>query len=63
METKDFITIGILILLILLSAFFSSAEMAFSSLNQIKLKHFIQNGNKIAVAVSTNKEVDLVIWD
>jgi len=24
---------------------------------------FIQNGNKIAVAVSTNKEVDLVIWD
>ncbi|PKK96694.1 MAG: HlyC/CorC family transporter [Tenericutes bacterium HGW-Tenericutes-3] len=41
-------TIGVLILLILLSAFFSSAEMAFSSLNQIKIKHFIINGQKKA---------------
>jgi len=48
MENRDFITIGVLFLLILLSAFFSSAEMAFSSLNQIKLKHLIQNGNKKA---------------
>ncbi|MBU1094056.1 MAG: hemolysin family protein [Firmicutes bacterium] len=48
MESNDFITIGVLIFLILLSAFFSSAEIAFSSLNQIKLKHYIQNGNKRA---------------
>ncbi len=42
-----------------MSAFFSSAEMAFSSLNQIKLKHLIQNGNKRAkrtLALSNNFE-------
>jgi len=48
MENKDFITIGILLVLILLSAFFSSAEMAFSSLSQIKLKNYAQNGHKRA---------------
>jgi len=48
MTSQDFITIGILLLLIVLSGFFSSAEMAFSSMNPIKLKHIIQNGNKRA---------------
>ncbi len=35
-------------LLIMMSAFFSATEIAFSSLNQIKLKHMIQNGHKRA---------------
>ncbi len=59
MESKDFITLAVLALLILMSAFFSSAEMAFSSLNQIKLKHLIQNGHKRAkrtLALSNNFE-------
>lgn len=38
----------ILITLILFSAFFSSSETAFSSLNKIKLKAMINNGNKKA---------------
>ena len=49
MTDQDFIQIGILIFLILLSAFFSSAETAFSSANKIKLKNLIQNGHKRAV--------------
>ncbi len=48
MTSQDLITIGILFLLIILSAFFSSSEMAFSSMNPIKLKHIIQNGKKRA---------------
>lgn len=59
MESKDFITLAVLAFLILMSAFFSSAEMAFSSLNQIKIKHLIQNGNRRAkhtLALSENFE-------
>lgn len=43
--------------LILLSAFFSATEIAFSSLNEIKLKHMILNGHKRAkktLALSEN---------
>jgi CBS domain containing-hemolysin-like protein len=49
MTDQDLIQIGILILMILLSAFFSSTETAFSSANKIKLKNLIQNGHKRAV--------------
>ncbi|MBN2300821.1 MAG: HlyC/CorC family transporter [Acholeplasmataceae bacterium] len=45
---EDLTTIIILLVLVILSAFFSSAEMAFSSMNPIKMKHLIQNGNKRA---------------
>ncbi|MDO9629252.1 MAG: hemolysin family protein [Acholeplasmataceae bacterium] len=38
--------IVILALLILFSAFFSATETAFSSLNQIKIKHLAQNGHR-----------------
>jgi len=38
----------IIAMFILLSAFFSSVEIAFSSLNHIKIKHMIQNGRKKA---------------
>ena len=36
----------VLALLILFSAFFSATEIAFSSLNQIKIKHLAQNGHR-----------------
>lgn len=49
MTSQDYIQIGILIGLVLLSAFFSSTETAFSSVNKIKLKNMIQNGNKRAI--------------
>ena len=49
MTDQDLIQIGILIFMILLSAFFSSTETAFSSANKIKLKNLIQNGHKRAV--------------
>ena len=45
MTQQDIIQIIILLGLILLSAFFSSSETAFSSMNQIKLKHLIQKGD------------------
>ncbi len=48
MDQSDIITLIILLIFIILSAFFSSAEMAFSSMNPIKIKHSIQNGHKRA---------------
>ncbi len=48
MTSIDWILLGVLFLLILLSAFFSSTETAFSSVNTIKLKYLIQNGSKRA---------------
>ena len=48
MTQTDWIQIGILMGLILLSAFFSATETAFSSVNKIKLKAMIQNGHKRA---------------
>jgi len=48
MGKQEIIQIIIIGVLILMSAFFSATEIAFSSLNQIKLKHAIINGNKKA---------------
>ncbi len=48
MTEEVLIQILIIVVLIMLSAFFSATEIAFSSLNQIKLKNMIQNGNKRA---------------
>lgn len=41
-------TLGVLCLLILMSAYFSATETAFSSLNRIKMKNLAQEGNKRA---------------
>lgn len=38
-----------LVILVLLSAFFSATETAFSSLNKIKIKNLVNNGNKRAL--------------
>ncbi|NLC66381.1 MAG: HlyC/CorC family transporter [Clostridium sp.] len=43
--------IFILIILVLLSAFFSSSETAFTSINKIKLRQLIEEGNKKAIRV------------
>lgn len=43
--------IAILILLLILSAFFSSAETAFNCANEIRLKSLAEDGNKRAIAV------------
>jgi len=48
MSEDIYIQILILAILILLSSFFSATETAFSSLNDIKLKHLALNGNKRA---------------
>ncbi len=48
MTTELWLMFGLLVVLILLSAFFSSAETAFSSVNTIRLKYLIQNGSKRA---------------
>lgn len=48
MTTELWIMFGSLATLIVLSAFFSSAETAFSSVNIIRLKYLIQNGSKRA---------------
>ncbi len=46
----------LLVILIILSAFFSSAETAFSSANRIKMRSLAESGNKTAVLV--NKILD-----
>ncbi len=48
MGKQEIIQIIVIGILILMSAFFSATEIAFSSLNQIKIKHMIINGNKKA---------------
>ncbi len=48
MGPTDWIQIGVLVVLVILSAFFSSTETAFSSINNIKLKNMAQNGDKRA---------------
>ncbi len=48
MDTDSIGTICTLILLLLLSAFFSATETAFSSLNKIRIKSMAQEGNKRA---------------
>ena len=46
-----FFKIAILIFLLILSAFFSSAETAFNCANEIRLKSLAEDGNKRAKAV------------
>ncbi len=48
MDERDLTLTIVLIILIAFSAFFSSTETAFSSVNRVKLKNLIQNGNKRA---------------
>jgi Hemolysins and related proteins containing CBS domains len=57
MDTNSLIIIVALIILISISAYFSMSEMAFASLNRIRLKNLAKEGNKRAekaLAVSDN---------
>ena len=49
MDTRSWVQIICLVLLILFSAFFSASETAFTSLNRIRLKTMADDGNKKAV--------------
>lgn len=46
---NDNTILTVLVVLVLLSAFFSATETAFSSLNKIKLKNLVNNGDKRAL--------------
>lgn len=48
MDTDSIITVIIMAVLVLLSAYFSSTETAFSSLNRIRLKNMADSGSKRA---------------
>lgn len=55
-------SILILVLLIIMSAYFSATETAYSSLNKIKLKSIANNGNKKAkLALELSEKYDSVI--
>lgn len=51
MDTTGVIQIITLLVLVLLSAFFSSAETAFSTVNRVRLRTLAQENNKGAVRV------------
>lgn len=51
MDTSDAILLAILFVLLLLSAFFSSAETALTCTNKVKMKALADEGNKKAVRV------------
>ena len=51
LDTSSIIQAGILILLLFLSAFFSSAETSLTTINSIKVRTLIENGNKRAMTL------------
>ena len=51
LDTSSIIQAGILILLLFLSAFFSSAETSLTTINPIKVRTLIENGNKRAMTL------------
>mgnify|MGYP002520287961 CR=1 FL=1 len=48
METGDIVQLIILLILLALSAFFSSAETALTTVNKVRLKSLEEQGNKQA---------------
>ncbi|MBQ3104813.1 MAG: HlyC/CorC family transporter [Lachnospiraceae bacterium] len=51
MDTTGVIQVVILFILLLLSAFFSSAETAMTTVNRVKIRSLIEDGNKRAVTL------------
>ena len=48
MDNESILSIVFIVICIVFSAYFSATEMAFSSLNRIRIKHLADNGNKRA---------------
>ena len=55
---QNMIQFGILVLLVFLSAFFSSAETAMSCVSRVRIKTLVEENNKKAVAVQSILERD-----
>ncbi len=51
-DLTNFIFPAVMLVLLMLSGFFSSTETAFTSFNKIRMKNLAQNGNKRAILVS-----------
>lgn len=62
MDNNPTLTIVIIVFLILVSAYFSATETAFSSLNKIRLKNLEKKGNKRAkLALTLTEQYDSVL--
>lgn len=62
MDHTDFIQIGALVVLVALSAYFSASEMAFSTVNRVRLKNMSANGNKRAdLVLRMNDDFDKLL--
>ena len=51
MDTTGVIQLFILLILVLLSAFFSSAETALTSVSKVRIRTLAEDGNKAALRV------------
>ena len=56
LDTASIIQAVILVLLLLMSAFFSSAETSLTTINPIKVRTLIENGNKRAITLQKVKD-------
>lgn len=66
MNTEDFIQIAVLIILLMLSAFFSSAETALTTVNKIRMRTLAEEGNKraekvLAVTDNSGKMISAIL--
>ena len=59
---SDSVIFGIIIFCIVMSAYFSATETAFSSLNRIRLKNMAEKGNKrAALVIALEKNYDSLL--
>ncbi len=56
LTSADFVMLGIIVLCVILSAYFSATETAYSSLNRVRMKNIAADGNKRASLVLRQSE-------
>lgn len=56
LTSGDFITLGVIVLCVAFSAYFSATETAYSSLNRVRMKNLAADGNKRAALVMRQSE-------